>query len=140
MTQAKWSNGRGVPLPKVFMNMLNMAFWCSSRGEFLDRFTFWYLHAFGFESGFRGLLVHRNITFVGANCIRSPMIQIHFPICGTMALVAVRSFISSGFNVTIALNYLVLNHGFKGLLGFHGFVDSRCFASSPRQVPMIPLS
>ena len=29
-------------------------------------------------------VVQRNITFVGANCIRPFMIQIHFPICGTM--------------------------------------------------------
>ena len=42
------------------------------------------------------------------------MIQVHFPICGTMALVAVRSFISSGFNIN-----LPLTPGFES--GFSGF-------------------
>ena len=31
------------------------------------------------------LVLNKDITFVGANCIRPFMIQIHFPICGTMA-------------------------------------------------------
>jgi hypothetical protein len=57
------------------------------------------------------------ITFVGANGIRPPMLQINFPIYGTMALVAVRSFISSGFNV-----HLPLTSGFEsGFTGFTGF-------------------
>ena len=41
-----------------------------------------------FESGFSGLVRCQFIviiTFLGANCIRPPMIHIHFPICGTMA-------------------------------------------------------
>jgi hypothetical protein len=45
------------------------------------------------------------------------MLQINFPIYGTMALVAVRSFISSGFNV-----HLPLTSGFEsGFTGFTGF-------------------
>ena len=51
---------------------------------------------------------------VGANGIRPPMLQINFPIYGTMALVAVRSFISSGFNIN-----LPLTPGFES--GFTGF-------------------
>ena len=33
------------------------------------------------------VFIRRNITFVGVNGIRPPMIQVHFPICGTMGLV-----------------------------------------------------
>ena len=57
-----------------------------------------------------------HITFVGANGIRPPMLQINFPVYGTMALVAVRSFISSGFNIN-----LPLTPGFEsGFTGFRG--------------------
>ncbi|MBU6169735.1 MAG: hypothetical protein KGQ86_11890 [Bacteroidetes bacterium] len=48
------------------------------------------------------------------------MIQIHFPICGTMALVAVRSFISSGFNVIFTCCHLVLNQDFEDLQDYRG--------------------
>ena len=54
------------------------------------------------------------ITFVGANGIRPPMIQINFPVYGTMALVAVRSFISSGFNINLPLTP-GFESGFTGL-------------------------
>ena len=36
-------------------------------------------------SRIRDVLEHRNNMFVGANGNRPPIIQIHFPICGTMA-------------------------------------------------------
>ena len=53
---------------------------------------------------------------VGANCIRPLMIQRHFPIYGTMTLVAVRSFISSGFNINLPLTP-GFESGFTGLTG-----------------------
>ena len=59
-----------------------------------------------------------HITFVGANGIRPPMIQINFPVYGTMALVAVRSFISSGFNINLPLTP-GFESGFSGFRGLH---------------------
>ena len=56
------------------------------------------------------------ITFVGANGIRPPMIQINFPVYGTIALVAVRSFILSGFNINLPLTP-GFESGFTGLTG-----------------------
>ena len=57
-----------------------------------------------------------HITFVGANGIRPPMIQINFPVYGTIALVAVRSFILSGFNINLPLTP-GFESGFTGLTG-----------------------
>ena len=61
----------------------------------------------------REVLIHRNITFVGANGIRPPMIQIHFPTYETMEP-STRSSISSCFNINLPLTP-GFESGFTGL-------------------------
>jgi hypothetical protein len=76
--------------------------------------------------GFHGLYYS---IIVGANGIRLLMIQINFPIVGIMVLVAVRSFISPGFNVNLALPSGSESRILR-ITGFHGRIED-VFGLSP---------